>query len=128
MMYTLLIRGCSSFRVSSMPSYKICTRLYAAVSSSPSSDSVQQSEMTRALEYAKLMDKKYGLCTQPSLEAWNVVDEVFKKIQCQQDTEADGCDVQRRPSMQNTRRKKVVLSSSGTMPGRDVIKGRRYFF
>ena len=84
--------------------------------------------MTRALEYAKLMDKKYGLCTQPSLEAWNVVDEVFKKIQCQQDTEADGCDVQRRPSMQNTRRKKVVLSSSGTMPGRDVIKGRRYFF
>jgi len=124
MMYTLLIRGCSSFRVSSMPSYKICTRLYA------SSDSVQQYEMTRALEYAKLMDKKYGLCTQPSLEAWNVVDEVFKKIQCQQDTEADGCDIQRRrrPGMQNTRRKKVVMSSSGTIPGRDAMKGRRYFF
>ena len=87
--------------------------------------------MTRALEHAKLIDKKYGLCTQPSLEAWNVVDEVFKKIQlpCQH-TETDDNDVQprRRPIMQNTRRKKVVMSSSGTMPRKDIIKERRYFF
>eukprot|EP00573_Skeletonema_grethae_P008577 CAMPEP_0201702682 /NCGR_PEP_ID=MMETSP0578-20130828/37294_1 /ASSEMBLY_ACC=CAM_ASM_000663 /TAXON_ID=267565 /ORGANISM="Skeletonema grethea, Strain CCMP 1804" /LENGTH=103 /DNA_ID=CAMNT_0048190305 /DNA_START=157 /DNA_END=468 /DNA_ORIENTATION=- len=36
-------------------------------------------ELNRALEYARLMDKQYGICTDPSKNAWNTVDAIYEK-------------------------------------------------
>lgn len=49
-------------------------------------------ELKSALEKARDIDKKYGLCTEPSQQAWSVVDsiyEVYTKMQTfQGDNEA----------------------------------------
>ena len=49
------------------------------VGSSPSA-SPPESELESALEYARDMDKKYGLCTEPSRRAWKVVDEMYERM------------------------------------------------
>lgn len=38
-------------------------------------------ELNRALEYARLMDKQYGICTDPSKNAWNTVDAIYERMQ-----------------------------------------------
>eukprot|EP00579_Thalassiosira_antarctica_P017095 CAMPEP_0201946520 /NCGR_PEP_ID=MMETSP0903-20130614/54461_1 /ASSEMBLY_ACC=CAM_ASM_000552 /TAXON_ID=420261 /ORGANISM="Thalassiosira antarctica, Strain CCMP982" /LENGTH=276 /DNA_ID=CAMNT_0048489621 /DNA_START=257 /DNA_END=1089 /DNA_ORIENTATION=- len=43
------------------------------------------SELHGALEFARDMDRKHGLCTGPSQKAWNVVDEIYQTIQTLRD-------------------------------------------
>mmetsp|Transcript_22074 Transcript_22074/g.33419 ORF Transcript_22074/g.33419 Transcript_22074/m.33419 type:complete len:139 (+) Transcript_22074:203-619(+) len=38
-------------------------------------------ELNRALEYARLMDKQHGICTEPSRNAWSIVDAIYEKMQ-----------------------------------------------
>eukprot|EP00985_Skeletonema_marinoi_P030513 scaffold32378_cov88-Skeletonema_marinoi.AAC.1 len=38
-------------------------------------------ELNRALEYARLMDKQHGICTEPSRTAWSIVDAIYEKMQ-----------------------------------------------
>ena len=40
-----------------------------------------ESELKSALEKARDIDKRYGLCTGPSEEAWSVVDDLYAKMQ-----------------------------------------------
>jgi hypothetical protein len=47
---------------------------------SSSTRDLVETELERALEYARDVDKKYGLCTEPSQSAWKVVDEVYERI------------------------------------------------
>lgn len=49
-------------------------------SSSSARDFVVGWDLERALEYARDMDKKHGLCTEPSQSAWKVVDEIYERI------------------------------------------------
>ena len=48
--------------------------------SSSSTPDLVEYELERALEYARDVDKKYGLCTEQSQSAWKVVDEAYERI------------------------------------------------
>mmetsp|Transcript_23996 Transcript_23996/g.37612 ORF Transcript_23996/g.37612 Transcript_23996/m.37612 type:complete len:129 (+) Transcript_23996:159-545(+) len=64
-------------------------RLNASLPSDPSNSALpfslaQESverELNRALEYARLMDKQYGICTDPSRNAWDAVDAIYERVQ-----------------------------------------------
>jgi hypothetical protein len=43
-------------------------------------DSIE-SEFKSALDKARDIDKRYGLCTEPSQQAWSVVDSLYAKMQ-----------------------------------------------
>ena len=62
-----------------------------------------ESEFTSALEKAREMDKRYGLCTEPSQQAWSAVDSLYAKLQTFQrpttDTEVSGSS----PSQKDTK-------------------------
>jgi hypothetical protein len=48
-----------------------------------------ESELKNALEVARDVDKKYGLCTMPSQQAWSVVDTLYAKMQMFQCSDVD---------------------------------------
>ncbi|KAL3784864.1 hypothetical protein HJC23_012467 [Cyclotella cryptica] len=48
-----------------------------------------ESELKSALEVARDVDKKYGLCTSPSQQAWSVVDTLYAKMQMFQCSDVD---------------------------------------
>jgi len=56
-------------------------RLNVASLSSDSSKSARESDLNRALEFARLMDKQHGLCTEPSRKAWCIVDAIYENMQ-----------------------------------------------
>ena len=41
-----------------------------------SEDDIER-QMEAALTTAREMDRRYGLCTQPSIRAWKIVDELY---------------------------------------------------
>jgi hypothetical protein len=43
---------------------------------------VEECDLERALEYARDVDKKHGLCSEPSQSAWKVVDEIYERVRC----------------------------------------------
>jgi len=83
-------------------------------------------ELHGALEFARDMDRKHGLCTGPSQKAWNVVDEIYQTIQTLRDGGEHSNVVQRQSPRQSARRKVVFISR--TVPIERETKGRRYFF
>ena len=42
-------------------------------------------ELKCAIERARDTDKRYGLCTEPSQQAWSLVDSLYEKMQMLQD-------------------------------------------
>eukprot|EP00956_Cyclotella_meneghiniana_P013197 scaffold18875_cov22-Cyclotella_meneghiniana.AAC.4 len=42
-------------------------------------------ELKCAIERARDTDKRYGLCTEPSQQAWSLVDSLYEKMQLLQD-------------------------------------------
>ena len=60
---------------------------FSATGASSSFDPASiQKELSKAIEVARDMDKKHGLCTEPSQKAWNVVDEIYNRMQLFQST------------------------------------------
>jgi hypothetical protein len=51
----------------------------------PSFKSIE-AELKSALEKARDIDKRYGLCTEPSQQAWNLVDSLYAKMQNSQES------------------------------------------
>ena len=74
-----------------------------------------ESELKIALELARDVDKKYGLCTLPSQQAWSVVDTLYAKMQTFQCSDVDEA---------------TVVSSSKTEMAEDNkdVKERHSFF
>jgi len=85
-------------------------------------------ELNKALEFARDMDKKHGLCTEPSQKAWGVVDGIYQKIYALRDDDVDHASSNARGQspIQNARRKVVVTNR--TVPSARELRGRRYFF
>ena len=86
-------------------------------------------EMQKALEFAREMDKKHGLCTEPSQQAWNVVDEIYRKMQPFQKENAP--DQSKKVSMQPAKRNARRLTYDANVPKgieNTDMKGRKYFF
>ena len=99
----------------------------SVVSSSIHQDKVALDDLNGALEIARDIDKKHGLCTEPSQKAWGVVDDIYQKIQAfRDDGKHASNNVPSKSPRQNTRRK--VVFTSRTIPSEREIKGRRYFF
>ncbi len=68
---------CVNFRLNaSLPSEPS----HSALPFSLAQESVER-ELNRALEYARLMDKQYGICTDPSRNAWDAVDTIYERMQ-----------------------------------------------
>ena len=89
-------------------------------------------ELNRALDFARDMDKKYGLCTSPSQEAWAYVDEIYQKIQSYRD-ESSSSSIEHHSTAQGPQssprgNKERVLMGSRNGPSEREMKGRRYFF
>lgn len=64
-------------------------------------------ELNQALEYARLVDKQHGICTEPSRNAWNVVDAIYEKMQAirtEHSTQPSTRSNQEHPSGQESRR------------------------
>ena len=88
-------------------------------------------ELNRALDFARDMDKKYGLCTSPSQEAWAYVDEIYQKIQAYKDGSCSNehhAPTAQGPQSSPGRNRKRVLMGSRNGPSEREMKGRRYFF
>mmetsp|Transcript_20575 Transcript_20575/g.42916 ORF Transcript_20575/g.42916 Transcript_20575/m.42916 type:complete len:171 (+) Transcript_20575:143-655(+) len=144
----LLRKGCSAF--SSIPTNPIpCTvskrggsnflhhsrrypfNRYSQLNFSSSlhhQDSGTLDELNKALEFARDMDKKHGLCTEPSQKAWSVVDGIYQKIYALRDDDVEHASSNARGQsrIQNARRKVVVTNR--TVPSARELRGRRYFF
>ena len=73
----------------------------------------EECDLERALEYARDVDKKHGLCSEPSQSAWKVVDEIYERIRV--------CD-----DASKTRRREVEPEHGRTAPGVREIKQRQY--
>jgi hypothetical protein len=73
-----------------------------------------QAELKNALDNAREVDKKHGLCTEPSKQAWSVVDSLYAKMQMFQ-----GPDNNTVPSSSSTKNEEPINSDA---------KGRKYFF
>ena len=87
---TVLLSKSFSFSMRRMNHHNQCNNFLNAVSlhSEPSKSApfslTQESierELDRALEFARLMDKQNGLCTEPSRKAWEVVDSIYERMQ-----------------------------------------------
>lgn len=50
----------------------------------PTMNSIEY-ELKCAIERARDTDKRYGLCTEPSQQAWSLVDSLYEKMQLFQD-------------------------------------------
>lgn len=88
-----------------------------------------ENELRGALEFARDMDKKHGLCTEPSQKAWDAVDEIYRKIEAFReigDQVVSNNARMQSTSGQNASRK--VMMASRTLPGDGELKGTRYFF
>ena len=87
-------------------------------------------ELKGALEFARDMDKKYGLCTEPSKHAWALVDELYQTIEALQVQESDDHSSSNLSETQNTREnaRKTVLSRSYSLPNERELNGTKYFF
>lgn len=90
-------------------------------------------ELNRALDFARDMDKKYGLCTRPSQEAWDYVDDIYQKIQAYKDGSSSSSNEHHTSTAQGPqsspgRNKMRVLMGSRNGPSEREMKGRRYFF
>ena len=67
---------CNFFRlnVASLPSDSAEFALPATLKS-------VERELNRALDFARLMDRQHGLCTEPSRNAWSQVDAIYEKME-----------------------------------------------
>jgi hypothetical protein len=74
----------------------------------------EECDLERALEYARDVDKKHGLCSGPSQSAWKVVDEIYER-------RIRDCD-----DASKTRRREVEQKHRRTAPGGREIKDRQY--
>jgi hypothetical protein len=93
-------------------------RLSASLPSDPSNfatpfsithESVER-DLNRALEFARLMDKQHGLCTEPSKNAWSIVDALYEKMQAiraEHTTQPSTGSNQEQFSRQKSRRKQL---------------------
>ncbi len=90
-------------------------------------------ELQAALECARDMDKKHGLCTEPSQNAWASVDALYRHLQLVGDedttsTAASNIVQIQPPSPRMNTRRKVVMSGKSVSTEIKEMKGRRYFF
>lgn len=84
-------------------------------------------ELKRALEFARDMDKKHGLCTEPSQSAWAAVDLIYhRQKQSVKRLGGDEPNITEPQSPRNARRK--VVSKGRSMLDERDMKGRKYFF
>eukprot|EP00569_Conticribra_weissflogii_P005210 CAMPEP_0171349476 /NCGR_PEP_ID=MMETSP0878-20121228/33803_1 /TAXON_ID=67004 /ORGANISM="Thalassiosira weissflogii, Strain CCMP1336" /LENGTH=182 /DNA_ID=CAMNT_0011854141 /DNA_START=463 /DNA_END=1011 /DNA_ORIENTATION=+ len=119
------------------------TSLFASASPSNTPTSIPlyssvEDELQSALEHAQEMDKKHGLCTEPSQRAWEAVDEIYHKMQAMQTIESPEKKRKSvRVRIQNSsgkRMRKVATKPKGVGAGRAVVmgvdkmKGRQYYF
>eukprot|EP00581_Thalassiosira_minuscula_P028786 CAMPEP_0183754632 /NCGR_PEP_ID=MMETSP0739-20130205/3637_1 /TAXON_ID=385413 /ORGANISM="Thalassiosira miniscula, Strain CCMP1093" /LENGTH=181 /DNA_ID=CAMNT_0025991269 /DNA_START=129 /DNA_END=674 /DNA_ORIENTATION=+ len=89
-------------------------------------------KLKEALESARSIDRSYGLCTEPSLEAWTVVDDLYKQMQMLQGDGHDmsidnGRQVQTQPNGRQRVRLGMLSGRAGTLSEKKNRK-RRYFF
>ena len=73
----------------------------------------EECDLERALEYARDVDKKHGLCSGPSQSAWKVVDEIYERTRDCDDTS-------------KMRRREVEPEHGRTAPGGREIKDRQF--
>ena len=74
----------------------------------------EECDLERALEYARDVDKKHGLCSGPSQSAWKVVDEIYERR------------IRDFDDASKTRRREVEPEHGRTAPGVREIKQRQY--
>ena len=89
-----------------------------------------ESEMNKAMEAARDIDKKYGICTEPSNAAWAAVDEIFAKMQAIQNI---GDRVSRNNPVQNDNeppngRRRTLPTGRTTPADRESKEKVMYFF
>ena len=79
------------YRQGSDANYATSTLLHASSAAieelSIESDYDLEQQIEMALNNARDMDRKYGLCTQPSIRAWELVDELYLKSAASQQVE-----------------------------------------
>ncbi|KAL9191129.1 hypothetical protein ACHAXT_000835 [Thalassiosira profunda] len=141
-MFATLRKGCAAFgslparhklpMLRSQQPHHVQSRVRLHVSASLPQDqeslfSVRdvERELKGALDFARDMDKRYGLCTKPSQEAWSHVDEVYRMMQ---DLRVDGAssEQQRHASRRTVERRREPSTSGVSIEG--DVKGVRYFF
>lgn len=71
-----------------------------------------ESELKSALEKARDIDKRYGLCTEPSQQAWSVVDSLYAKMQ----------------AFQSEKHEVSATSSKMEVKPNNSIEGKNYYF
>ena len=71
-----------------------------------------ESELKSALEKARDIDKRYGLCTEPSQQAWSVVDSLYAKMQ----------------TFQSEKHEVSATSSKMEVKPNNSIEGKNYYF
>jgi hypothetical protein len=69
-------------------SFTTSTLLYASSGTvdAPSEEDIDR-RIEAALNNARDMDRRYGLCTQPSIRAWQIVDELYMMSAASQEVE-----------------------------------------
>lgn len=77
------------YRHGSDATYAPSTLLYASATTNQdrSKDIDIEHQIEAALNNARDMDRKFGLCTQPSIRAWQIVDELYMKSAASQKIE-----------------------------------------
>ena len=86
-------------------------------------------ELKGALDFARDMDKRYGLCTEPSQEAWSHVDEVYRMMQdlrAVSESSSVSGEQQRHASRRAVEGRRDVATRGVSIEG--DAKGVRYFF
>jgi len=99
---------CTNFRLNaSLPSDP---SKFAATPFSLTQESVER-DLNRALEFARLMDRQHGLCTEPSKNAWSLVDAIYETMQAirtEHTTQPPAVSKQEESSGQKSRRKQLT--------------------
>ncbi|KAL7465740.1 hypothetical protein ACHAXS_006060 [Conticribra weissflogii] len=119
------------------------TSLLASASPSNTTTSIPhyssiEDELQSALDHARAMDKKHGLCTEPSQRAWEAVDDIYHKMQSMQMVEShDKKKTSIKVRIQASSGKKMrkvatrpegVGAGKAVVMGVDQLKGRQYYF
>lgn len=120
----MLISKSFSFTMRRLNHRNRCTnfRLCVSLPSDPSNFAMPfsltqesvESELNQALEYARLVDKQHGICTEPSKNAWSIVDAIYEKMQAiraKHSSQPPTRSSQEHPSGQKARRKQLKNGS-----------------
>ena len=62
-------------------------------------------ELNRALDFARLMDRQHGLCTEPSRSAWSQVDAIYEQMQAFKRTNTSTRSAEQQHPGQKSKRK-----------------------